>query len=650
LPDDNVRTWSYGPWRVQAHDEEDNLSGGDHENTPTTSDLDSLGRIYQSTVTPDGTTDHVTKLVLDVQGNVEQVIDPRENTIQVQRFDLLGRPLFSGAADEGYDAAASPPNGKGETRMWPAVDGQMVKTWRSGNLVLHRTYDALRRPVALAVDDGSDARLVEIVLYGDAIASVTAGEFANGRPWQVYDTAGRVAFTYDFRGRTVSETRQVLDDITADADWTGLETQNTVALVDSWVQTNGGLDAETFPVTTAYDALDRITEQVAPDATQTLAPSRTVYGYDTGGRLLTVDVHVHGDTTATAFVTAITYNARGQRETIAYGNHTTTTYSYDPERFWLDALVTQRSSASSHGSAKLQDLTYTRDAVGNLISITDAAQDTLYYNNKAISADRAFTYDSLYRLVQATGREKDLQTQTTAHYGGVTGYAGATSPFPGPGVTTPLMRRYTQTYSYDAAGNILQMHHVNAWTRTYAYSSDNNQLLSTSQAANPSQSDPYAYNDRGAMVFLPHLNSSVSANIVRDFRDQMRFADLPATDFAWYAYDSGGQRVRKVWDKGNVVEERIYVGPFEVWRQRDGGGNLQEERQTLHVMDDQRRIAMVETLTEPQGPSTTNDHRLRFQLDDHLGTATVEVDSGGGLITYEEYQCARPSLERREVK
>ena len=187
LPDGNVRMWTYGPWRVQAYDEEDNLVGGDHEGTPTTTDLDSLGRVYQSTVTPDGTAQHVTKLVLDVQGNVEQVVDPRGNTIQVQRFDPLGRPLFAGSADEGYDASASPPNGKGETRVWPAVDGQSVKTWRSGSLLLHRSYDALRRPVTLTVDEGSGSRLVQLTLYGNAIIGVPASDFAKGRPWQVYD-------------------------------------------------------------------------------------------------------------------------------------------------------------------------------------------------------------------------------------------------------------------------------------------------------------------------------------------------------------------------------------------------------------------------------------------------------------------------------
>src|SRR5690606_38207634 len=85
-------------------------------------------------------------------------------------------------------------------------------------------------------------------------------------------------------------------------------------------------------------------------------------------------------------------------------------------------------------------------------------------------------------------------------------------------------------------------------------------------------------------------------------------------------------------------EERIYVGGYEVWRRRNGAGTVQEERQTLHVMDDERRIAMAETLTRTGGaavPAPTT--RLRYQLDDHLGTALLEVDEAGAVITYEEY-------------
>ncbi|MEQ1568825.1 MAG: RHS repeat-associated core domain-containing protein, partial [Myxococcota bacterium] len=422
--------------------------------------------------------------------------------------------------------------------------------------------------------------------------------------------AGRVTFGYDFRGRTVLQTRQVMADITVDPDW----------------DADPALDPERFTVTTGYDALDRVTSEVSPDG------SNTTRTYDEGGRLVMVAVAVRGDA-ATSFVDHIAYDARGQRLSITHGNGTATTYTYDPFRFWLTRLHTLR------GTTALQDLQYTLDATGNIVAIRDDAQQTEFFANSQVTPTRTFTYDALYRLSRATGREKVDQRQTTAFYAE---YAGTTGAIPDPG--DPALRQYTQSYRYDAVGNLLEMKHQQgpggmvAWRRGYAYEAGNNQLVSTSAPGDdpddPStHTDRYAYNERGAMTAMPHLPA-----LVRDPQDQIRRADLDlASCVAWYAYDAAGQRVRKRVAKVGVQEERIYVGGYEVWRKRTGSG-LREERQTLHVLDDQRRIALVETLTVTGGAVVAAPTpRLRYQLGDHLGTATLEVDEVGAVISYEEY-------------
>src|SRR5690606_36820658 len=82
-------------------------------------------------------------------------------------------------------------------------------------------------------------------------------------------------------------------------------------------------------------------------------------------------------------------------------------------------------------------------------------------------------------------------------------------------------------------------------------------------------------------------------------------------------------------------------GGFEVWRRYvSNGGNwdLEDERETVHVADDARRICMVETETVSGGtPVSSPTPRTRFQLDDHLGTVAVEVDATGNVISYEQY-------------
>ena len=67
-------------------------------------------------------------------------------------------------------------------------------------------------------------------------------------------------------------------------------------------------------------------------------------------------------------------------------------------------------------------------------------------------------------------------------------------------------------------------------------------------------------------------------------------------------------------------------------------GVLDTERETLHVMDDQRRIALVETLTVENGNRVAGPAPVqRYQLYNHLGSASLELDESANIISYEEY-------------
>jgi YD repeat-containing protein len=92
------------------------------------------------------------------------------------------------------------------------------------------------------------------------------------------------------------------------------------------------------------------------------------------------------------------------------------------------------------------------------------------------------------------------------------------------------------------------------------------------------------------------------------------------TSQTWYSYDSTGQRVRKYTIKGGLTEERLYLGGFEIYRKRQGA-TITLERETLHLMDGNRRIALVETKTVDTSttlplPSTVT----RYQLDNPTAT------------------------------
>jgi RHS repeat-associated protein len=119
----------------------------------------------------------------------------------------------------------------------------------------------------------------------------------------------------------------------------------------------------------------------------------------------------------------------------------------------------------------------------------------------------------------------------------------------------------------------------------------------------------------------------------------MREVDMGGGGNAYYVYNAAGERVRKVCEHSGIIEERIYLGGYEVYRRREGAqAQLVLERETLHVMDDARRIALVETKTlDTSVPPFTPTPRLRYQLGNHLGSAMLELEQAGLMISYEEY-------------
>jgi len=68
-------------------------------------------------------------------------------------------------------------------------------------------------------------------------------------------------------------------------------------------------------------------------------------------------------------------------------------------------VATAARATRRNSSVVYLDLSYTYDAMGNIVHCVNDQQDTLYFRGKAVKPDQEFTYDSLYRLVEANGRE-----------------------------------------------------------------------------------------------------------------------------------------------------------------------------------------------------------------------------------------------------
>ena len=98
---------------------------------------------------------------------------------------------------------------------------------------------------------------------------------------------------------------------------------------------------------------------------------------------------------------------QGPAHLIEYGNNTATAYTYDPLTFRLTNLTTTRLGFPA-SEQTVQDLAYTYDPVGNITHIQDDAdiQNVVFFRNRRVEPSNDYTYDAIYRLIQASGREQ----------------------------------------------------------------------------------------------------------------------------------------------------------------------------------------------------------------------------------------------------
>lgn len=269
-----------------------------------------------------------------------------------------------------------------------------------------------------------------------------------------------------------------------------------------------------------------------------------------------------------------------------------------------------------------KNLNYIYDPVGNIVEMTDGAQSTNYFDNSSVNADGKYEYDPLYRLLKGEGREL-IGLNTAPTHTDVSISA----------LNETAIRRYTQEYEYDELGNILKVIHTASggnWTRHYHYNAGftDNLLQSVNNSTTPETTPQYEYDAHGSMTKMQHLSS-----MTWDYADRLQSA-ANGTQTSYYTYDAGGDRVRKVVDKGGgLIHERIYLGDWEVYREiQTGTVNL--ERETLHISDDTGRITVVDTETTNSNAQTT-----RYQYSNHLGSASLECDesTSANIISYEEY-------------
>ncbi|MGB4980184.1 MAG: hypothetical protein WBR35_25895, partial [Anaerolineae bacterium] len=419
-----------------------------------------------------------------VSDQLEQMTGPDEALTTVT-YDLLGRKTSMKDPDMGiwsytYDAVGN---------LLTQTDARGTKLWFG--------YDSLNRLTQKRLTNASGTPLANYT-YDDT----SNGNKGKGRRTGMSDSSGITSWVYDTRGRLVQESKYV-----------------------------NGTGGGTFVTQWSYDSADRMTSLTYPGG------EMVNYTYTAQGLLDTV--RSNG---STYYVGKTQYNERGQVMERWLGSTAGVVkqlYTYSAaENFRLVTLKAGNASPYTN----LQNISYTYDDVGNVLTIADAAA----YSG---SQTQSFSYDTLDRL-------------STAQASGSTTYGD-----------------YTQrSYAYSNAGNITSFEGA---ALTYQNSAHKHAVTHIGGV------QKYWYDANGNAT--RRINGSQDVTLTYDAEN--RLTGISGGVTASYVYDGDSNRVKETIGGANVGDtteyDRLAAG-LRQWMARGAAGAT-----TLDALENALREAGV---------------------------------------------------------
>ncbi|MGO3031516.1 RHS repeat domain-containing protein [Pseudomonas helleri] len=556
-----------------------------HQNTPTLTVSDPRGLVVRTvswhrSATQDTVQARNTLQRYDAIGRLNQQWDPRlfelsDLANQSMRYSLSGQVLLTTSVDAGWRLACHD------------AAGQLRDSWDGRDSHRRFTYDELMRPVN--VFEHEPPLCVERFTYAGADEEA-ARHNRCGQLLRHDDQAGSLWHdAFALTGQPLSEARRFCTALTP----------------PHWPESEADLEDTAYTTRWQHDALGAVIEQI--DALEHVQR----FDFDVSGQPFASWLD------NVALLKSTTYNVFGQVEIELAGNDVTTTAYYSARDSLLSNLKAKRSDGKT-----LQDLHYQYDPVGNITRIEDLAQPVQWFAGQRIQAVSTYTYDTLYQLTSATGRENASQTIGPS--------------LPGLEIFGPVddsrWRTYSQTYSYDSGGNLTRLKHAagagNGYTREMVVDARSNRSL---------------FKDGSPIDFAKAFDGNGNLQALApgqrmqwDSRNQLQHVtqvqredpDGQGDDTETYVYDSGGQRVRKVRRAktrgGEHISEVRYLPGLEI-RSRTSG-------EQLHVVLAQAGRNAVRLLSRENG-----QHQYRYSVNDHLGSSTLELDKNGELLSQESY-------------
>lgn len=310
----------------------------------------------------------------------------------------------------------------------------------------------------------------------------------------------------------------------------------------------------------------------------------------------------------------IRYRADGVVLSQTAGNGVIDRYEYDPKTQLLRRHLTERPKGHPQEPLIISDLHYRYDPVGNIISLEDQGADPTWHANRQAIGLREYTYDTLYRLASATGRERTL----VARYYGAEASSGS--------VWAP----YSEHYTYDDGNNLTTIRHVGgAGNRT--------RELQVSEGSNRAVVKGHSLTPETGFLAGGLQKQLADGRVLQWLADNQLGKVTPVSrvdgddDSERYHYADGGTRTRKVHtvQVSTAMQTTIttYAGGCEV-RQRWLAGKSDPQKHI--VITEGGDVRVVED-------RLTGTVRLRYRFADHLGSVGGEMDAQGRVLAREEY-------------
>lgn len=418
------------------------------------------------------------------------------------------------------------------------------------------TYDSLRNPLKVTFPNGAEANITynsfgQVTSKTDPNGNVTSYTYApNGDLIGIVTPSGSYQFQYDQVGRVVAVT-----DRNGNTSRTSYDSYGNILSIT---------DAMGFTVSASYDANGNIDTLVDKNG------AITVFEYDVMDRVI-------GMKNALGEQTQYTYDAIGQLTQVTYPNGGTESYVYNPMGW-----VTSKTNP-------LGTWTYTYNKVGDLLTVTDALNNTVstttydrlrrpVTQQDALGNIRRMVYDranrrvtsidgnghptiyesdvigQLIRVIDANGGQNNMTYDPSGNMLTLTDANGHAMTYNGYNhhhlpSSVSYAGGYTTSYQYDNEGHVLQKTDPNGISSALNY--DNNYRVT---GVNYSNGATYNFNYDNAGGLLAMSNSNGSTNFVLDVLGRTTSTTDPFGNTVEYGYNSIGNNTHIVYPSGDTVK------------------------------------------------------------------------------------------------